>query len=190
MARFGLATDLRVAVLVAAICAGVLIAGLTELLSLFGALTAGELVVAWVAALAAAGVLVMRSRILRGWRPIGRLPLPPRGLDLAMAAWIAVVVVLSGMLALLAVPITYDSMTYHLARVVHWAQNGSVDFYPTHIIRQLYQPPWAEYALLHLFLVGRGDRLVNLVQWASMAATLVGVTVIARQLGAGRRGSS
>ena len=87
-----------------------------------------------------------------------------------------------------AVPINPDSMTYHLARVAHWAQNGSVAFYPTHIVRQLYQPPWAEFAVLHLFIFAGGDRLVNLVQWVSMVASLMGVSAIARQLGAGWRG--
>ena len=58
----------------------------------------------------------------------------------------------------------------------------------THIVRQLYQPPWAEYAILHLYILAGGDRLANLVQWAAMAVSLFGVSVIARQLGAGPRG--
>ncbi len=76
-------------------------------------------------------------------------------------------------------------MSYHLARVAHWGQNHTVAFYPTHIVRQLYQPPWAEYAMLHLYILAGGDRLANLVQWVAMAVSLVGVSVIARQLGAG-----
>ena len=81
---------------------------------------------------------------------VDRLPPCARRLDLAMAAWIAVVVALTGAIALFAVPITWDSMTYHLARVAHWAQDHTVAFYPTHVVRQLYPPPWAEYAMLHL----------------------------------------
>src|SRR5262245_23346189 len=118
----------------------------------------------------------------------GGLPSLSQPIDLAMAGWIGLISLGTASLALLAVPITYDSMTYHLARVAHWAQNRSVDFYPTNIIRQLYQPPWAEYAMLHLFILARGDRLANLVQWLSMVVTLGGVSLIARQLGAGRRG--
>ncbi len=34
----------------------------------------------------------------------------------------------------------YDSMTYHLARIGHWIDNGSVDYYVTNIDRQLYSP--------------------------------------------------
>jgi 4-amino-4-deoxy-L-arabinose transferase-like glycosyltransferase len=92
------------------------------------------------------------------------------------------------MTAMLAVPTNYDSMTYHLARVAHWAQNQGVMFYPTNIVRQLYQPPWAEFAMLQFFLLGGGDRLVSLAQWLSMVGSVVGVSVIARELGAGPTG--
>jgi len=95
---------------------------------------------------------------------------------------------LTGMTALLAVPTNYDSLTYHLARVAHWAENQGVSFYPTQIVRQLHQPPWGEFAMLHLYLLGGGDRLVNLVQWFSMVGSVVGVSLIARELGAGPRG--
>ena len=151
---------------------------------------AGWLLAAWATALAAAGLLIARLRVFRQSRPPSGWPPLPRGLDLAMMVWIATVVALTGALALSAVPINPDSMTYHLARVAHWAQSRSVAFYPTHIIRQLYQPPWAEFAALHLFIFAGGDRLVNLVQWISMAASLVGVSAIARQLGAGGADSS
>jgi hypothetical protein len=180
--------DLRGAVLASAVCGGVLVTALTEVFSLVRGLTLGGLLVAWATALAAAGLLLARLRVFRQSRPPSGLPPLPRGLDLAMAVWIATVVALTGALALSAVPINPDSMIYHLARVAHWVENRSVAFYPTHIVRQLYQPPWAEFAVLHLFIFAAGDRLVNLVQWASMVASLVGVSIIARQLGAGRRG--
>ena len=188
MSRLGLRVDFRVAALGAAVSGGVLVVALTELLGRFHALTIHAVAVTWAVVLAAV-VAPVWARWWRGqWRLPDWRPPCPRGLDLAMALWIAVVVVLTGLVALRAAPITYDSMTYHLARVAHWAQNRSVDFYPTHIIRQLYQPPWAEYALLHLFILAQGDRLANLVQWISMVASLMGISVIARQLGAGRRG--
>jgi len=178
--------DLRSAALGAAICGGVLVAVLTELLGPLKWLTLPGVAAAWAVVLTVAVFLGLRWRRGAWRRPYSRPVL--RGLDLAMAAWIAVVVVLTALLAVFAAPITYDSMTYHLARVAHWAQNRSVDFYPTHILRQLYQPPWAEYAVLNLFILARGDRLANLVQWISMVVSLVGVSAIAGQLGAGRRG--
>ena len=58
--------------------------------------------------------------------------------------------------------------------MAHWVQDRSVAFYPTHITHQLYYPPWAEYAMLQLLLLGWDERLANLVQWFSMVGSLVG----------------
>ena len=41
-------------------------------------------------------------------------------------------------------PNTYDSMTYHLPRVMHWAQDRSLVPYPTSIERQIQMQPLAE----------------------------------------------
>ena len=64
-------------------------------------------------------------------------------------------------------PNNWDSLTYHLARVIHWHQNGSVSYYPTLIDRQLYQPPFAEYVALHAMTISRGDYSVFLIQFFS-----------------------
>ena len=67
------------------------------------------------------------------------------------------------------------------------AEQRTVAFYPTHIVRQLYLPPWAEYARaapVH----PRREAIASRI-WSSGPAwslSLVGVSVIARQLGAAR----
>src|SRR5262245_35403163 len=96
---------------------------------------------------------------------------------------IGFIVSLTGLIALVAPPNTYDSMTYHLGRVVHWIQNHDVRPYPTNIDRQLYNPPWAEFAISHFHILSGGDRLANAVQWLSMLGSIVGVSLIAKQLG-------
>ena len=89
------------------------------------------------------------------------------------------------LIAVVAAPNTWDSMTYHLARVAEWYDHGHVRHYATSIDRQLWQPPFAEY----LVLVGYGalggrDYLANLPQWlGGLGAVLVSME-IARQLGA------
>ncbi len=52
----------------------------------------------------------------------------------------------------------------------------------------MFLSPWAEYAILHLDVLYGGDRLVNLVEFASMGGTLIGVSLIAERLGASKRG--
>ena len=103
-------------------------------------------------------------------------------------ASIALIVTLVGVIAIVAAPNNWDSMTYHMGRVVHWIQNRDADFYATAILRQLYQKPWAEYAIMHFQLLSGGDRLANIIQWLAMLGSLTGVSLIARELGADRRG--
>src|SRR6185436_18718037 len=77
--------------------------------------------------------------------------------------------------ALVAAPNTWDSMTYHLPRVAHWAANGSVEHYPTSIDRQLWQPPFAEYLVLLSWVAIGGDRLANLPAWLAAAGAVLAV---------------
>ena len=77
--------------------------------------------------------------------------------------------------AVLYPPNNYDSMIYHAARVMHWAQQGSVAHYPTSILLQLQGAPLSEYFLLHLRLLTGGDALFNLVQWVSFLLAVLAV---------------
>jgi hypothetical protein len=176
------ADDWRPAFLRAAVAWGAGVASITEALGPFHLLTTPVLAAAWGAVGLAAAVVAFRGRppAWPAWRP-GRF-------DLACAAAVAAVAVVTGLVACLAAPNTCDSMTYHLARVAHWAANRSVAFYPTPILRQLHMPPLAEFAVLHFQVLSGGDRFANLVQWFAMAGSVVGVSLLARRLGAGPRG--
>ena len=177
----------RSSFLAASVVCGLLVVAGTELLSLSRWLTFDGVLAFWCAAAAASG-LFLRSRLRRG-QSLGSFRLPK--LDWFSAAMVAVIVLIGAvtlMIVLVAPPNTWDSMTYHMSRVMHWEQNRSVAFYPTHIMRQLHLNPGAEYAILHLQLLWGGDRLANLVQWLCMAGSLVGVSLIAKKLGADLRG--
>jgi hypothetical protein len=62
-------------------------------------------------------------------------------------------------------PNNYDSMTYHMSRIIHWISNSSVNHYPSHIIRQLYQPPFSEFVIMHFNLLSKNDYYSNSVQF-------------------------
>ncbi len=166
----------------AAVVFGVTVVAITEALSAGGRLTAGALVLAWgVAVTIVAAVLACRPRRAAAPSPAG--PLDP--LALVMLLPIAGVVFTTGVLAARAWPSQWDSMVYHLPRIDHWLQDRSVAFYPTNVVRQLFNPPWSEYAMLHLIATGGDERFANAVQWLAMAGSLVGVSLIAQRLGAG-----
>lgn len=123
--------------------------------------------------------------------PSQRLKLEIRSLRLDGKIYFLYILLLllsTGIIAWVAPPNTFDSMTYHMSRVMHWIQNQSVDFYPTTILRQLLSAPWAEYAILHAVVLGGTDRLANFVQWSCMVGSLVVAAGVARELGAARYG--
>ena len=95
---------------------------------------------------------------------------------------------ITGAVAILIAPNTIDSMTYHMSRVSNWIHNHSVIHYPTHNVRQLDLAPWAEFAILHFQVLSGGDYFANLVQWFSMLGCVVGISLIAQQLGASLAG--
>lgn len=192
--------DPRRSGLAAAVVAGCLVTSITELLSAVGAIHRIGVFAAW--ALVAAGGLgwwmragsrestdgmedtgdVERDGVEGIRRVVGSRVRDP--LWLGLGGLIAA----TGLIALAAPPNTWDSMTYHMGRVAHWAQNGSVAHFATHIPRQLQYPPWAEFAILQLQVLSGGDRLANLVQWGAYVGCIVGVGLIAALLGADRGG--
>ena len=180
--------DARTSLLRGGLAFGVAIVAITEALSTLGALTFRGVAVADGAALAAVAGLCWLTRGARA-----RSKDAPHGerwpsFDRALVAGIVTILVLTLVVALAAAPNSIDTMGYHLSRVLHWIQNGSVEFYPTSDLRQLGHPPFTEYVFLHLVLLAGGDRLVNLVQWSACVLSLAAVTLLARELGAGRRG--
>jgi hypothetical protein len=108
--------------------------------------------------------------------------------ELSLMFYLSLIIIVIGVIALVAPPNTWDSMTYHMSRVVHWIQNKSVAFYPTSIQRQLYQNPWSEFAILHLQILDGGDRFANFIQWFSMVGSIIGVSLLAKEFKASRRG--
>ena len=69
-------------------------------------------------------------------------------------------------------PNNWDSMTYHLSRVMHWIQNKNVNFYPTSYVNQLTNNPLGEYIITNIYLMAGGDYFVNLIQFMSMLCSV------------------
>ncbi len=159
----------------------------TEVLSAFNALTTGSVALAWTLFLVIMAAVLSRLR--------DRLPQIFRTFTVRRTGWETFVLSVLGVIlgitafnALIAPPNNWDSMTYHLPRVMHWIQNRSVAYYATNDLRQLSYPPLAEYAILHLQLLCGSDRFANMVQWFSFLLCLIIASLIAKRLGAGSRG--
>lgn len=161
---------------------------LTEGLSLFGALAPVPVKIAWGALAVATGALALaHGRHSAREAPARPAPTPLAADERIVLLVIGALLAITLLIALVRPPNTWDSMTYHLARVAAWIQQGGVGFYFTTIDRQNYSMPLAEYAILHLQLLSGGDRYANLVQWFAYLASLVLVSLLIRELGGTRR---
>ena len=163
----------------------------TEFLSVLNSINYSALVAAWGLALLAA-VFVWLWYSLNG---PGTL-FPARKdikIKLSGIEWVGVGIIvfilgLTLLIAVLAPPNNFDSMTYHMARVAEWIQHQNVRFYPTNIPRQNHAMPLAEFSILHLQVLSRSDRYANLVQWTSFLVAIIVVSLITQEFGGSQTG--
>lgn len=176
----------RSAFLLSSILWGALVTLFTEGLSIFRLLSFSSLIIAW----GGVGVFLLGVGFyFRIFNEFGfKFRIEVSWFEFALLAYLFSLVLVIGIIAWVSPPNTWDSMTYHMSRVMHWMQNKSVSFYPTHIIRQLYLSPWGEYAILQFQILSGSDRFANFIQWFSMVGSMVGVSLLARELKADVRG--
>lgn len=112
----------------------------------------------------------------------GRTPVVAAGI-------VAVILATTLFLTLVSPPNTSDAMSYHVPRVLHWLDRGTLQPYFTGIDRQLWQPPFAEYLVAGGYgMAGGREWLINLPQWFAFGGVILAVMATARLLGADRRG--
>ena len=165
----------------------VILTAITECLSVLSLITFNWVLFSWGLVCIASGLIY--HMLGRRQKSIVRFELskiPPSETPLLFST--AFIVIMVGLIALIAPPNTWDSMTYHMSRVAHWIQNKTLAHYPTHILRQLSFTPGAEFVIMNFQILSGGDRFANLVQWFSMLGSVIGVSLIAKQLGADKRG--
>lgn len=181
----------RAAFVYAGLSAGAYLVAATELLSIVGWLTPTAFGLTWMA-------LVLLTVIPRLNADAPRLYLATQAMtlientrrDTLLAVYVggmAVVLLITGMIGMLAPINNWDSMTYHLPRIMHWLQNESLYHYPTGMPRQLFQSPYSEYVILHTIGLSGGDGFANGVQWFALIASAIGASLIVRELGGGMR---
>lgn len=181
--------DWRGAFVLASIGWGTFLALLNEILSPVNGLTPPILAVLWLAAIVALAWAGRRAgSIQHAWATLKGGLLSHSRSSKAFIIGIAVIAMVLLAVAIISPPNTYDSALYHMARVMHWQQDASLRPYPALFEHQLHKPIWAETAILHLRMLWGNDRPANLVQWFSMAGSLIVVSGIGALLKAGRGG--
>ena len=172
--------------LAACVTWGIAVTGITEMLSLLRLISFEWLVTLWTGLLAIS-ITIFAALGIRTRLASLVFPTVPR-FDRWCLVAVVMIAFLAGFLAYVTPPNNPDSLFYHMPRVLHWIQNQTVAHYPTNILFQLFYPPWAEFAIMHLYVLSGGDQWSNLVQWMSMVGSIIGSALIAKQLGADARG--
>jgi len=185
----------RTSIMMTSLAWGIVLVLLTELLSFNQQLDPLSLSLGW------GGILLLLLGLLL-WLIYGTKHMPPNLLQMRkgiygwmseqdVITWVMFVTLgiqafLLGFVALAYAPNTYETMTYHLPRVMHWLQNGSLANFATPNVRDVYFPPFTEFIFLHQFALTGGDRYVNMVQWSAFLLCIMGVSAVAGELGAQR----
>jgi hypothetical protein len=184
--------DWRRTLLGAAVFCGTSVVVITETLSVGQHLTRTTVATSWLT-VCVAEYLFLKFRATRTSQIVQSAESSADALDAAtkwMLAGAGSIALLIGIVAVVAPPSMWDAMDYHLPRVIMWMSNHSVRFYATPDYAQVIWGPWAEYAMMHTYLLWGSDRFVNLVQFLSMIGCLIGVSLIAKSLGATPRGQA
>ncbi len=167
---------------------GMAVFSITEIASFFHALSFFPLFFSWLLVFLAGSLWLYSSRDV--FNPT--LPIQ-RALSLSLTEkflWTVLIAIASikGYSALMSAPNTYDSMTYHLARIEHWIQNASLAHYPTATTRQIYTPSLAEQIILHFKVLSGSDYLSNVIQWFAAITSWITVSLLAKKLSADSKG--
>lgn len=158
----------------------------TEILSVFNMINAINIKLLWTFIVLSLSIYIIRKRPDASERNGSNIKKYFGENNLISYATIFIILI-SLITCLFAYPNTWDSMTYHLPRVMHWIQNGNVDHYPTHNDRQLGLSPLGEYCDLHIKLLSSYDPLLNLVQWTFMVVSVITSSLIAKECGGKKR---
>ena len=99
-----------------------------------------------------------------------------------LAVFLILLVTLIAFQGIIYPPNNWDSMAYHLPRVIEWQNHESFSNFQTHILRQLYQPCFSEYVIFQVNLLNGNDYFANSVQLFYLLGIGVGIICINQTL--------
>jgi 4-amino-4-deoxy-L-arabinose transferase-like glycosyltransferase len=96
---------------------------------------------------------------------------------------VIVIFLISLVTAIFVAPHNWDSMTYHLARVAYYLQNGNLNYFDANYWAQVVHPKNSALVLLFVYLVGgENENLTQIVQLCSYIVAVFSIYGISRLL--------
>lgn len=159
---------------------------ITEILSVFYAVSFFPILVIWGILNILLLIILRRQYVLYSltlseiWNKCFKFSIPKITIGILFFGLLCCFIIV---MSISTVPYNWDSMTYHLPRIAHWAQNQTVAHYATNIIRQLTSPVLAEFINLQVYILsGDNDIFLNLLQSISFIMNAAIVYGIARKI--------
>jgi hypothetical protein len=129
--------DWREACLFSSTAWGTAVVLITEGLSIFNQLTFSGLTISWLFFDIIAGSILLNKVIRAGFKPIRLQFSQLQRFEYMITAGILIIILTTGLIALVAPPNSFDSMNYHMSRIMHWIQDRNVAPFPTNITKQV-----------------------------------------------------
>jgi hypothetical protein len=179
----------REIILYAVLIQALLLLIITELLSVFSLLAFTPVAISWLVVFLGLAAFLFKNRnkakafALGFWSDSRKTYSNLKPVEKLLIYGIGIISLLVFVQGIIYPPNNWDSLTYHMARIPSWLAQRSLAPFPTHIIRQIYQPPFAEYIIMHAGVLSRSDVFSASVQFFSFVFLLVTMAGIARLLG-------
>lgn len=178
---YGFSANIRESVLGTLLILPLSVFVITEIFSLFNALTHTVIVVYWI--IADSLFLFFKRKTLKQtavdfFADLKRILSANKYYSLLICS----ILIALAFLCYFVPPNNNDSMLYHMARIPYWIINKNVNFFPTMVGMQLYYNPLAEYQILHLELLTNTIRYANFVQFFAMIGSCIAVSLIVKKM--------
>lgn len=181
--EFKPSTSVKETLLKSIIVFALILFGITEVLSLIEILNPTAIVISWfLIAIFLFGRIYLSKKL--SFKSLHFLKTKILGLTKKRSRFLLIGSILGLILlqGLIYPPNNWDSMTYHLPRITSWLSHGSLDHYATHIVRQLYQPPFSEFVLMHVQVLNGSDLFMNAVQFTFLLSCILVILLLLEQL--------
>ncbi|AKG20183.1 glycosyltransferase family 39 protein [Calothrix sp. 336/3] len=180
--------EIRYCFLKTSVIWGVILTLITEVLSYFHILNFTAISSSWlifiILLLVKYSRTVFSTNLTKLWYQLSTIPPFAK----ILVSGVSLIIFTIGITCIASPPNNWDSMDYHMSRIMYWIQHQTVAHYPTSYTPQIYQNPWSEYVILHFQFLSGGDYFANCMQWWSLIGCVLGSSLIAEKLGADLRG--